>query len=453
MANMPRYLRTCVLATVLGAATPALAAPIERRLHTDAVDASSFLWNDWNKFVENYHPNYVADDDPKTAWVEGGKGSGAGEQLRIHLTPLDKTTRIRLRVRNGYQKSRALFTANARAKDVTVRLLPSKVEVQATLADKDGWQELAIAQPAGLVRGVELDVRSVYEGTTYADLCISDVQVFATSETPENPAFEKLKRTALLAWRATRIATARAFATRKLALPLYTAYAVTERDLPGDAGGFDHDRPFEGMLAAAANEPGFAAWTDAIATGRAVASNLGAMTRARLAPRNRTRLVEVDGLTIPSLDAIAGSDGYYDSGSIRLPMRGDVASLFADQLRVLDVKDTLAIADYETTRACRADTIWVARARSKEGPAAVQAIAVGRCGKIELRDGRHLVHTLELYVYDRAGRLSLVVGHGHLEAYRWGTEAGKPMIVGGRSLLPWQAKVVDATRREPVAAR
>src|SRR5689334_20650221 len=110
------------LVIVMLASSAALAAPTERRLHTDNVEASTFLWNDWNKFVENYHPNYVADDDPATAWVEGAKSSGAGEWLRIQVTPLDKTTQVRLRVRNGYQKSKDLWKANARAKAVKVRL-------------------------------------------------------------------------------------------------------------------------------------------------------------------------------------------------------------------------------------------------------------------------------------------------------------------------------------------
>src|SRR5688572_19083583 len=78
------------------APAPVAARPFERRLHSDNIDASSFLWNDWNKFVENYHPNYVGDDDPTTAWVEGAKSSGAGEWLRISVTPLEKTTQIRL---------------------------------------------------------------------------------------------------------------------------------------------------------------------------------------------------------------------------------------------------------------------------------------------------------------------------------------------------------------------
>src|ERR1043165_1594439 len=88
--------------TLLFVATPVFAGPTERRLHTDNVDASTFLWNDWNKFVENYHPNYIADDDAATAWVEGAKSSGAGEWVRFNVTPLEKTTKVRLKIRNGY---------------------------------------------------------------------------------------------------------------------------------------------------------------------------------------------------------------------------------------------------------------------------------------------------------------------------------------------------------------
>src|SRR5688572_33213594 len=107
-----------VVALVVALAAPAAAKPVERRLHSDNVDASSFLWNDWNKFVENYHPNYLADDDPVTAWVEGAKSTGAGEWVRINVTPLDNTPKVRLRIRNGNQQSKDLVKANASAKAV-----------------------------------------------------------------------------------------------------------------------------------------------------------------------------------------------------------------------------------------------------------------------------------------------------------------------------------------------
>jgi len=168
------------------AATPANAAPpTERRLHVASAEASSYLVNDWNKFQENYLPLYVGDDDPKTAWTL--KTEGIGEWLRVHVTPMAGATKIRLRVRNGYQKSDKLWAANSRAKGLTVVLLPSKKTVDVELTDKPGWQELAVDQPAGPFEAVELRVRSVYAGKKYDDLCLSDVQLFATATTADNP--------------------------------------------------------------------------------------------------------------------------------------------------------------------------------------------------------------------------------------------------------------------------
>lgn len=422
----------------------AVAAPTERRLHSDNIDASTFLWNDWNKFVENYHPNYVADDDPVTAWVEGAKGSGAGEWLKIWITPLDKTTKVRLRVRNGYQKSKDLWKANARAKEVTLRLLPSKVEKQVTLTDTDGWQELAVEQPTGPVRAVELAVRSVYEGTKYPDLCISDVQVFATSETPDNPAFEKGKRDALLAWRAARIAAAKAFSGKKVDQPLYSAYETTESDR--DSIGVDRAE----LIEAAQKDAVFGKeWKDALAIAATVSSNLDALPRAQLAPVTATKLVEVDGVQLTHMGMIETGEGpYYSSSAIRMPLLGTVASLFADQLRVLDIKDKQTTAQFEASKSCRSDVVWVSRKQAKEatGPASVQALVIGRCGKVEGREGSWLAHTLEVMVFDANGRVAVVVGEGHIEGYRWATDGGKPMITGGRSLL-YEGRVVDAKKR------
>ncbi|HWU87005.1 MAG TPA: hypothetical protein VN253_07010 [Kofleriaceae bacterium] len=448
---MKAFAPTALVAVLIALAAPAAAAPAERRLHSDNIDASSFLWNDWNKFVENYHPNYVADDDPATAWVEGAKSSGAGEWLRIQVTPLDKTTRVRLRVRNGYQKSKDLWKANARAKAVTVRLLPSKVEKQVVLTDTDGWQEVAVDQPNGTLRAVELAIGSVYEGTKYADLCISDVQVFATSETPDNPAFEKSKLANLMSWRSARIAAAKVFSQKKIDLPLYPAYATKTSERA------DHDVGMarSALLEAAKDDPAFAKeWKDALAAAMALEKDLGAMTRAQLAPASQARLVAVDGLELTELDDV--SEQSFESSSLRLPMLGLVSAMFADQLRVLDVKDKRTISEFEAARgACRdSAATWVMRTRPKEatGPARVTAIAVGGCAKVAGREGWYIVSTIEMMIYDAAGRLVLVVGNGHLDAYRWTTDGGKPMLAGGRGLLA-DGTIVEARRREPVAAK
>lgn len=442
-------------ALILALAAPAAAAPksVERRLYSDNVDASSFLWNDWNKFVENYHPNYVGDDDPATAWVEGGKSSGSGEWIRIGVTTLEKTTRIRLRVRNGYQKSKELWKANARAKAVTVRLLPSKVEKKVTLADADGWQEVAIDQPSGPVRSIELAIGSVYEGAKYADLCISDVQVHATSETPDNPAFEKSKLENLTSWRSARIAAAKAFAARKQELPIYPAYETEQTEWGVDRPDLSLDRA--GLLGAALNDPVFAKeWKDALAVAAALEKNLGAMTRAQIAPASTAKLVEGDGLQLSGIyDIMSGAGAYPRSDALRLPMLGLVSVLFADQLRVLDVKDAQTIPQYEKSgRSCGSDTVWVSRARSKEGPARVTALAVGRCEKLEGRSGSYIQRMVEILVYDASGKLVLLVGEGYIDGYRWTVDGGRPMLAGGRAIL-WESGIVEAKRRGAVATK
>lgn len=442
-------MRTLVALVCLVSST-ALAAPTERRLHTDNVDASTFLWNDWNKFVENYHPNYIADDDPKTAWVEGAKSTGAGEWVRFNVTPLDHTTKVRVRIRNGYQKSKDLWKANARAKAVTVKLLPSKLERKLVLEDKDGWQEITLEQPKGEVKAIELNVVSVYDGTKYTDLCISDVQVFATSETADNPAFEKSKREKLMQWRAARLAAAKLF-TGKTNIPLYPAYEITTSPVGFEMSGIDLHAVVDNAL----QDKVFAQeWKDALAIAAAVAKNRDAMPRVKIAPRSAAKLVAVDGVQLIGVHDIATGEGpYHQEDSFRLPMLGTVAALFADELRVLEFKDNTTISAFEKANGLCKDTLWAQRKETKEGPTQLQAVVLGRCARVEGREGSWNARVIELLVYDTTGKVVLVVGDGHVEGYRWTTDNGKPMIAGARSLVTLGSVAIEAKKRNAVAAK
>jgi hypothetical protein len=445
-------MRIHVAAALLLFSTTAAAAPTERRLHTDNVDASTFLWNDWNKFVENYHPHYIADDDPATAWAEGAKSSGAGETVKFNVTTTGNTTKVRLRIRNGYQKSKDLFNANARAKAITVQLLPMKVTRKFTLEDKGGWQEVTIEQPKGELRAVEVAVGSVYEGSKYADLCISDMQVFATSETVDNPAFEKGKREKLMTWRASRLAAAKLF-KGKTDMPLYPAYEVRRTDSSVEETGID----LAAMVASARAETGLAKeWKDALAIAEGVVKNLDGLARVQIAPRSATKLVAVDGVQLPqAYDVATGEGPHWTNDTFRMPMLGTVAALFADQLRVLEIKDTLKVSKFEATKGLCKDTLWAQRKESKEatGPSQLQAVVLGRCAKVKGREGSWNARVLELLVYDATGKLVLVVGDGHVEGYRWAVDAGKPMVSGARSLVAIGSMVVEAKKRDAVAAK
>jgi hypothetical protein len=213
------------------------------------------------------------------------------------------------------------------------------------------------------------------------------------------------------------------------------------------------------MIEAATKDPGFAKeWKDALALAAETVKGFDSLPRAQIAPAAPDRLVAADGLQIPRVRDVVGDGeggGYYDEGALRLPMLDYVSTLFADQLRMLDVKDRRTISGFLAERSlCKSEVAWVRRSQPKEqtGPARVQAVVVGRCARVDVRDGAFNAHALELYVYDPAGRLVLSIGDGHIDGYRWIEDAGRPMLAGGRALLA-QGTRIEAKKRDAVAAR
>ncbi|OJT23220.1 hypothetical protein BO221_20350 [Archangium sp. Cb G35] len=186
-----------------------------QRLHAEQASATSFLKSNWNKYEENYHPSYVLDDDPKTAWVEGTEGDGISESLTIPVSDLKSARAIRLVIFNGYQKSKALLNANSAPRQLTVTVRgpggQESAKTQLTLERKMGPQSFDIPV-TGAVADVVLLIDSVHPGSKYKDTCVSDVQVFVDSEVPYNAAVEKGKREALLQWKKERVEAAKYFA-------------------------------------------------------------------------------------------------------------------------------------------------------------------------------------------------------------------------------------------------
>ena len=208
----------------LAGATPSHAAAPEWRLlrHTE-VEATSFLQSNWNKYSENYHPNYAADDDPTTAWVEGVDGHGEGQVLRLPTSVIKEARAVRLRIRNGYQKSAGLLAANSAPRDVQVMVEAggrTVAQAAATLERKMGWQEVVVPLPAGVgVSAVAVRVDSVHPGSKYKDTCISDVQVYVDTDVPYRAAIEAARLQRLQAWTAERRKTAAYFASLPATYP------------------------------------------------------------------------------------------------------------------------------------------------------------------------------------------------------------------------------------------
>ncbi len=463
---MMRSMRITTSLLLLAAASPALAAePVERRLHPASVEASSFLWNDFNKFQENYHPNYLVDGDPKTAWVEGAKGAGAGEWVRLKLTPLEGATNVRLKVRNGYQKSPGLFRANARAKTVTVKVLPGGATRQVALKDAEGWQDVAVALPAQKVEAIELRVDEVYAGTKYEDLCLSDVQVFVTATTRDNPAFEKAKLEQIQKWKAERLAAAKAFKGEAAkSMPVAAQYqrgdALPDRGDEWDVWGVcENGGQLCQMRASVERARLRASARFHGALDRAVAAAKGdfaAFVPVQLAPADKRKVPEVDGLCAANLWwALEGP--YCSEGVLGAPMDGQLSLYRADTLGTLEVKDAPALADVIAAEApaCKRSVAtnyaWARGEKDAAGKTIVRELLVVRCGLAESREGEVPVAEPQLLVYGDDGRLAATAGRAYVTLFDWRDAPGR--VSGGETLYSWGDTFLPFRAFEPVAAR
>lgn len=419
----------------------------ERRLFSDNFEASSFLWNDWNKFQENYHANYAGDDDPKTAWVEGDKGSGAGQWLRMKLTALDGTTSVRVRIRNGYQKSPELFKQNARAKNATLTLLPSGVTQVIELKDDAAWQDFVLPQTEGELQAIEIKVGSVYEGSKYTDMCLSDVQVFATSTTLDNPAFEKSKKAKLLTWRAARVAAAKEFAKGKVSSVLGPAYDIVTT--PNEANR-------EAGVSVNIAKPAFQEWQAAatiakqtLAQFKGAAATGNPLTPAQLFTPTGAAHPQVDGFVTANL-----TRSYYgDTGEgAMLPVINAASIFFAERSKIAETKSKLTVAEALNAAKCNGNKYWVMRSHDPENkaPDRVTALVVTNCGMVETRGGKDLAVAAQILVYRDDGKLLLVAGTegseelSYVTGYRWSDREGSPMIVAAANANSWSLTTVTA---------
>lgn len=178
------------------------------------IHADSFLRNNWNRYHENYHPNYVADGNPKTAWVEGVPGHGEGQVLSLPLNYLEAIQTVRLRIRNGYQKSQKLLEANSAPKEVTIQVggYGTEMSKTVTLERRMGWQtiDITLEKPSD-VTFVSLEIVSVHPGSKAEDTCISDIELAVQGDFDYRPPIEAARHEKLMAWIAARKSTAAYF--------------------------------------------------------------------------------------------------------------------------------------------------------------------------------------------------------------------------------------------------
>jgi hypothetical protein len=422
-----------------------LEVAVERRLYAEQLEASSFLWSSWNRFQENYHPNYLMDGDPKTAWVEGVESSGKGEWITIPLSSVEGATTVRLRLQNGYQKSPALYKKNARFKKIQVTTLPSGETFTLSLKDKTGWQEFSFAQKEGPLHAITLTALEVYEGSKWKDLSTSELEIFVTAKTPENPSFEKSKLDKLLAWKSERVAAAEAWQKATPgSLPIAEGYRVVEgKEVSGPSDSEWEDlsylrRSAERALTYLPEASDAAARAQsALDAGREKWVGLSVTAPKTL------KFPLVDGLYAPASDEIAYG---WRNDAFAIPnTEKHGLLLLSTGLKTVDNKDTKHVAEHS----CTAGQVkfWRGPKADLSSPNPRELI-VEYCAEEEGREGSYYYRVTQVLEFDSEGRLVLVVSDEDAQLFSWNQDSANPKVTGGKRVLRYRPQIdtlIEAT--------
>jgi hypothetical protein len=125
----------------------------------------------------SYAPDNVTDDDLATSWQEGAEGSGEGEWIRFTFEA--PATLVRMEIANGYQKDQRRYEGNARPEQVRVEYSDGSSHM-VQLQDEQGFQSIPLS-PKG-TESLTLVVESVYRGTLWEDMAISEIRLFRAAE-------------------------------------------------------------------------------------------------------------------------------------------------------------------------------------------------------------------------------------------------------------------------------
>jgi Double zinc ribbon len=155
--------------TVRATAAP---APVQVNPRSISARASSELPPDGSV---TYSIGNTLDGDTRTAWNNHGAvdGHGVGETLTYRF--LRPVHLARIALVNGYAKTAELRADNGRIRGVVI--LTDHRTLKATLSDTASRQRLD--RDFGLTRKVTLRVTSIYPGTRYTDLALTEIAFWA----------------------------------------------------------------------------------------------------------------------------------------------------------------------------------------------------------------------------------------------------------------------------------
>lgn len=124
----------------------------------------------------SYDASKSTDGKLATAWVEGEEGSGLGSWLKIHVDGDQELTGVR--IWGGLWSSYDFWTRANRPKSLEFKFEDGSTEVH-ELEDNMEAQTLTFSKPraSGSVR---IRIKSVYNGNTWFDTAISEVQLIGS---------------------------------------------------------------------------------------------------------------------------------------------------------------------------------------------------------------------------------------------------------------------------------
>lgn len=132
-----------------------------------------------NQAGNNYNPKNMVDGDIKTAWA---LPYHSGEVILQFNLRKQATSVSRLLIYNGYGKNKKKFLQNSRAKKIGIYangITKQNLIREWELADQMDWQPVILHEKN--VNSVFIRIHSVYPGTTWPDLCISEVKFVGAS--------------------------------------------------------------------------------------------------------------------------------------------------------------------------------------------------------------------------------------------------------------------------------
>lgn len=128
--------------------------------------------------ADYYAPVRTIDQNPATAWSEGGSGDGVGEWIRYRFA--EQINLAAVRIIAGYAKSDVIFRNNCRLKRVRFDFGDGR-SVERTLTDTQQWQEIDFGG-AFSTDQVTLHILEVYPGAKYDDLAFSEIAFIHLAE-------------------------------------------------------------------------------------------------------------------------------------------------------------------------------------------------------------------------------------------------------------------------------